>query len=54
MTYEEAIEATVSRNDVLRELRRHYMTAEEIDQFFADCGDKAEYCGADVLGWLGY
>lgn len=51
MTYDEAIEAIVSKAAVMYELRRHGADASE---FFAECGDHDEYEGASVLGWLGY
>lgn len=51
MDYEEACEATVTKREALRELKRHGADAAE---FFADVGEKDEYLGAEVLDWLGY
>jgi hypothetical protein len=51
MDYEEACEATVSKAEALAEIKRHSCDATE---FLAECGDRAEYKGADVLAWLGY
>lgn len=51
MSYAEAIETTISRQQAIRELKRHGACLEE---FFAELGDRAEYSGAEVLGWLGY
>ncbi|MBT2322553.1 hypothetical protein J7E62_09365 [Variovorax paradoxus] len=53
MDYEEAIETTVTRAQALAEIAKHDI-GEPIESFFADCGDKATYTGAEVLGWLGY
>lgn len=51
MTYDEAIETTVSRDQARREIALHSC---DWDAFIADVGDKATYTGAEVLGWLGY
>ena len=53
MSYDDAIEATVTRAQALREIGRHD-TGESLADFFATYGDQAEYRGADVLAWLGY
>ncbi len=52
--YDEACEATVSKAEAIRELRKHSMQEEDITLFLAEVGDRAEYKGSDVLGWLGY
>ena len=51
MTYDEAIIATVTRAEALHEVANH---SANVAEFFADCGDRPEYRGADVLAWLGY
>lgn len=52
MTYDEAIEATVSQAQAKREVERH--DCDGWAAFIEDVGDKATYTGAEVLGWLGY
>jgi len=42
---------TISRCEAVRELEKH---AAELEEFFAECGDKQEYKALDVLHWLGY
>jgi hypothetical protein len=54
MSYAEAIEATITRQQAIRELKLHSITEEGLAEFFAELGDKAEYSGAEVLAWLGY
>ena len=54
MTYDEAIEATVSKAQAQREIAKHDCGEGAWDAFIADVGDKATYTGAEVLGWLGY
>ena len=51
MTYEEAMETTVTRAQAFAEVRRHHCDPTE---FVAEVGDRAEYDGAEVLEWLGY
>jgi hypothetical protein len=51
MSYEEAIEATVTREEAKREIAAH---GASWDEFIAECGDKPEYSGSTVLDWLGY
>ncbi len=51
MNYDEAVLATVTRAQAMRELAAHGVNAAE---FFADVGDKQMYTGAEVLDWLGY
>lgn len=51
MKYDEAIEATVTRDQALGEVAKH---SADVAAFFADVGDKNSYSGAEVLGWLGY
>lgn len=52
MNYEDAVEATVTREEARREIDKH--DCDGWDAFIADVGDKPEYDGAEVLGWLGY
>lgn len=52
MNYDEAAEATVSREQARREIAKH--DCEGFTQFLEDCGDKPEYEGREVLNWLGY
>jgi hypothetical protein len=51
MTYDEAIEATVTKRDALAEVKAHGIDPEE---FLVDMGNHDTYAGADVLAWLGY
>ena len=53
MDYEEACEATVSREDARREVGRHDCDG-GWGAFVAEVGDREEYCGREVLEWLGY
>ncbi|VTU37129.1 hypothetical protein [Variovorax sp. PBL-E5] len=56
MNYDEAIEATVTREEALSEIEKHHAWrfTEAVAEFDADCGNRAAYKGAEVLGWLGY
>ena len=51
MTFDEAVEATVTRAEAIREVRAHQIS---LDEFFAEVGDKPSYSGSEVLEWLGY
>ena len=51
MEFEQAQRATVTREQAMREIRRHGLAWAD---FTADCGDRATYRGHVVLGWLGY
>ena len=51
MDYHEAMHTTVSKAEVIRELRKHGATFED---FARDCGDHETYEGSTVLNWLGY
>ena len=53
MTYKEAIESEVSREEARAEIARHD-TDGGFEQFLLDVGDRPSYSGAEVLGWLGY
>lgn len=53
MDYEEACEATVTREEARREIARHDCDG-GFDAFLAEVGDRATYNGSEVLGWLGY
>lgn len=52
MTYEEAMDSTVSRAEAKREIDAH--DCEGWEAFVADHGDLPSYPGATVLAWLGY
>ena len=51
MTYDESMQATVTREEAKSEIEAHGFRFED---FAAECGDRGEYAGSDVLGWLGY
>lgn len=51
LTLHEAWDVTVTRAEALAEVRRHGARWAE---FLADVGDREEYEGGEVLGWLGY
>jgi hypothetical protein len=51
MTYEEAMEAIVSKAVAIAEIQRHNQDSIE---FFADVGERDEYQGSQILTWLGY
>jgi len=51
MTYEQAIEITVTKAEALAEIRRNGINPKE---FLEEMGDHDTYAGADVLAWLGY
>jgi hypothetical protein len=51
MNYEEAMEATVTREEAEREIRKHGINPTE---FFLEVGYRDTYTGAEVLSWLGY
>lgn len=51
MTYEDAIQWTVTASQAKREIEKHGC---EWSEFVQDCGDKATYSGKTVLDWLGY
>lgn len=53
MSYEDAIEATVTREEARREIERHDIDG-TFDDFIREVGDRAEYTGEEVLAWLGY
>ena len=53
MVYEEAVEATVTREEARREIARHDIDG-TFNDFLAEVGDRAEYRGQEVLDWLGY
>lgn len=54
MDYEDAIEATVTRAEAIKELYAHGTPACEIALFYEEVGYKDEYKGSEVLNWLGY
>ncbi|MDF3874095.1 MULTISPECIES: hypothetical protein [Pseudomonas putida group] len=51
MTYSESWPETVTRAEVVCELRKHDL---EISELIADLGDLDEYDSEEVLGWMGY
>jgi hypothetical protein len=51
MTYDEAIEATITKREALAEIKAHGIDPEE---FLEEMGNHDIYAGADVLAWLGY
>lgn len=51
MTYLEACEATVTRKEAEREIAKHQCS---FNEFLQDVGDREEYTGDEILGWLGY
>jgi hypothetical protein len=51
MSYEEALDVTVTRREALNEVVDHGL---EWRDFILDCGDLPEYSGEEVLAWLGY
>jgi len=51
MSYDDAIEATVTRREAMREIKAHGLDPQD---FFDEVGRKEEYIGLDVLSWLGY
>ncbi|MBD36245.1 MAG: hypothetical protein CL512_05700 [Actinobacteria bacterium] len=50
--YESAKDTIITRERALLELARH--CCEDIEQFFEDLGDRADYDAQEVLSWLGY
>jgi hypothetical protein len=54
MTYEEAIQATVTREEANAEIEKHDSSDATWIDFLNVCGDKEEYSGKDVLAFLGY
>lgn len=53
MNYDDACEASVTRAEAAAEIARHDCDG-TFQDFLADVGDKDEYLGSEVLGWLGY
>lgn len=51
MDYYEAMQATVTKAQAAREIKKHDL---EMVDFIAEVGDKEEYDGEEVLAWLGY
>lgn len=65
MRYWEAVEATVSAAEAIAECKRHEIAAHvreedralvdtETGDLIATADDASEYCGGDVIGFLGY
>ena len=53
MSYDEATEATVTREEARREIAQHDIDG-TFEDFLAEVGDRPEYLGQEVLAWLGY
>ena len=51
MTYDEAIETSVTKREALAEIEAHGIDPKD---FLEDMGNHDTYAGADVLAWLGY
>jgi len=51
MTYEQALEITVTQSEALAEVRKHGIDPSE---FLEEMGEQETYAAADVLAWLGY
>ena len=61
MNYFEAMESTITKEDALKEIRKHFtgdaLTSNaclNVEEFLEDVGDKENYKGSEVLDWLGY
>lgn len=50
-TYEDACEATISREQMWRECARHGLDPRDL---VSDLGDHDNYSGKAILDWLGY
>ena len=50
--YDSAEGLTISRKRAIEELRKHGVL--DIEEFFNEMGDHAEYDAQAVLQWLGY
>ncbi len=51
MTFDEAMDATVTKAEAVAEIRRHDQDPRD---FFAEIGEQDEYQGSEILEWLGY
>lgn len=51
MSYDDAINAIVTRKEAFAEVIRH---GHPISEFVREVGNKWHYSGAEVLEWLGY
>lgn len=51
MSYLEALEANISKQEAIAEIIKHGLDPAE---FFAEEGERDEYIGSEVLYWLGY
>lgn len=65
MRYWEAVEANVTAAEAIAECKRHHIAAHvrkadqalvdtETGDLIAAADDAGEYCGGDVIGFLGY
>lgn len=53
MTYEEACDEEVSREEARLEIAKHDVDG-GFELFLAEVGDRQTYMGYEVLNWLGY
>jgi len=53
MTYHEALDAEITREEAQREIAKHDVPG-GFQLFLQEVGDKEEYLGHEVLDWLGY
>lgn len=51
MNYSEACEVTISRDQAIKEIRKHSLNPSD---FLFEVGVKDNYSGKEVLDWLGY
>lgn len=49
--FDEACEATVTRQEAINEINKHKA---DLQEFFNKVGNKDLYKGSEVLFWLGY
>ena len=50
MSFDDAIEAVVTKREAIAEIKAHGLDPQE---FFDEVGRKEDYIGLDVLSWLG-
>jgi hypothetical protein len=53
--YQEALDDALSswytRKQAIAEIKRHNL---EPTEFFSEIGERKEYLGSEILGWIGY
>lgn len=55
MTYYDSADGfIITHARAVREIRNHGLSDEDIDLFYEEMGDCAEYDAQEVLRWLGY